>query len=1003
MSSEPPTGRIDDPEATAVVGEDEDVAPVAKEKGLSVGELVGRYVLVGEVGRGAMGRVYRAYDPRLSREVALKVLGRPKKNAAETAQRVIREAQALAKLNHPNVVAVYDVGQSDKRYYIAMELVLGANLSDWLAKEARSWREVLDVMLGAGRGLAAAHAAGLVHRDLKPGNILVGDDGRVRVTDFGLARGGVFTNSSSVGSIAPATHDIEDALTEMGTILGTPAYMPPEQHRGRQLDGRSDAYAFCLTLWEAITGNRPFTGRSPKELLENKITASLRWPASKPAWLGTVLTRGLAPEPEARYPTMDALLDALDRDPTRWRRRLVIGTAVVAGLGLLVGGASFMARRAPSACGDADVQLAGVWDEARRSAVAAGFIAGAPEFGEAVWPRLSAALDDWADRWLKIRAAECAGDSGLPAHLAMQRAVCLARHKQQFDALVGVFAEADAEVVERSMTAATRLPRPEACEDPAYLSAAVPPPDDPAIARRVDDVRKAIARGRALLDAGRIAPARDALHTALEQARDLEHEPLIGEALAATGLAEWTAGDHARAEQDLEAAYETLIAVGDDEKAASTAIRLTALVGDINSRHAEGHRWGRHAEALIRRADLGSDLVSGLAAARGSVYQDQSDFAAARAAQEKAIELAVAVDGEDSHRATTYRGNLANTLTSMGRLDEALALHQTVLAQRRTSRGDAHPDVAETLTNLAGVQIRQSDYQDAVATLTEAMAILESSVGTNHPHYATALSNLGIAYRHLGKGEKALECYERALETFETIHGPDHVLVGTTAINLGNRLWALGRAEEADEYFRRALTILEGAYGRKHPKVASALNARGIALHSMGRSDEALELLREALTILEERVGPDHLEVGRQANNIGTILLRQGKAAEARPLLERAHGIRVAGLGETDPTVAGPLTNLGDLEREEGDSKTAMQHYQRAIALVENGLGKEHRDLIHPLCGLGHLHFASGELGPAVKAYERAIALGLDDAYDDRLNAEVQKNLAEARRRLTPG
>jgi tetratricopeptide (TPR) repeat protein len=990
------TGGQEDPDATAVLGAGADDEP-QRERGLTVGELVGRYVLVGEIGRGAMGRVYRAYDPRLSREVALKVLGRAKANAAATAARVIREAQALAKLNHPNVVAVYDVGQSSERYFIAMELVAGSNLVQWLGKERRSWREILDVMLGAGRGLAAAHAAGLVHRDLKPGNILVGDDGRVRVTDFGLARGGVFT-SSSVGSIVQSIpqsiRDIDEALTDHGTILGTPAYMAPEQHLGKPLDGRTDAYAFCVTLWEAVCGQRPFPGKTADELCINKKRMVPTWPAGEPAWLGAVLVRGLAADPDARHASMEDLLAALERDPSKWRRRSFVALASVAAIGLVVGGFGLARGSRGSACSDPQVQLAGVWDHARRDEVEHAFSSTA--FAADTWPHVALGLDDWAARWMEVREAECVGEPGLPAHLAMQRAVCLAGRKQQFAALTEVLVDPDPGVVERAVVATTKLPRPESCADASYLSASVPPPEDANVAAAVDAIRETIAHGKAQRDAGRLEPARLTLQEALAQARELAHDPIVGEAQLEVGTIEWLSGRYADAEASLESAYELLVAVGDDEHAAEAATRLTALVGDDLARPTDGHRWSRHAHALIKRGDLGLPLQAALATAIGSVYQGQGEYADAKRQHERSLALAIELDGETSSAAVVARGNLANTLSAMGALVEARALHERVLEERRALVGDRHPEVAETLNNLAGVQIRQSKLESAITTLEEAVAIIEGSVGKEHPLYASVLSNLGIAHRQLGDDAIALHYYEEALATFERMHGPSHVQVATTAINLGNTLWGMGRPEDADAHFRRALSILEGAYGRKHPDVAGALNARAIALHSLHRTDEALALLQESLAIYEELLGPDHVRVALQTNNIGVVLHDQGKDAQAKPYLERALAIRKRALGEHDPTVAGPLTNLGDVARAQADPSTAMQHYQEAIALTTEGFGEKHPDLIQPLAGLGHVYFERGELGPAVKAYERALELGLDAAFDEEIDAKVRLQLGIA-------
>jgi predicted Ser/Thr protein kinase len=309
-------------------------APAAPDRGKparaatpsQAGRVLGRYTLAERLGAGAMGVVYRAVDRDLGRSVAVKLLHRP--DSALT-DRLVREARSMAQVNHPNVVAVYDVGVDGGTTYIAMELVTGASLRAW-QQARRAIPELLEAYLAAGRGLAAAHAAGIVHRDFKPDNVLVGDDGRVRVTDFGLAAA-----RPSDGDASPRPGDLE--LTTSGVVLGTPAYMAPEQFTGGNIDPRTDQFNFCVALYEALYGARPFRGKTFEELGDNVCEGKVLPPPADTQVsraLRAIVLRGLSARPGDRYPTMDHLLVELARDRARpWRR----ASGVAAALALLLG------------------------------------------------------------------------------------------------------------------------------------------------------------------------------------------------------------------------------------------------------------------------------------------------------------------------------------------------------------------------------------------------------------------------------------------------------------------------------------------------------------------------------------------------------------------------------------------------------------------------------------------------------------------------------------------
>ncbi len=296
---------------------------------------VGRFVVLSRLGEGGMGVVYAAQDPQLGRKVAIKLL--PEAAGGAGAERLLREAQALARLSHPNVVGVHEAGLSEGHVFVVMELVDGVTLGNWLLQQRRSQREVLERFLAAGEGLAAAHAIGITHRDFKPDNVLVGHDGRVRVADFGLAR---LSDSAWGSATQPADPGSPLLVTQTGAVVGTPAYMAPEQFLGQPADARADQFSFCVALWEALYGARPFSGLSTAALQRSVTQGEITQPpreARVSRKLRGLLTRGLAVDPVARHLSLRALLSELRAAlPTRPRWPVPAALGAVVALLLVV-------------------------------------------------------------------------------------------------------------------------------------------------------------------------------------------------------------------------------------------------------------------------------------------------------------------------------------------------------------------------------------------------------------------------------------------------------------------------------------------------------------------------------------------------------------------------------------------------------------------------------------------------------------------------------------------
>jgi tRNA A-37 threonylcarbamoyl transferase component Bud32 len=363
----------EDPRATA---EASGVTPAREQP--TLGRKVGRFVLLQRIGSGAMGVVYAAYDDQLDRKIAIKVL-RPQnpRDSARAQLRLFREAQAMARLSHPNVAVVHEVGTDGADVYVAMEFIRGSTVQTWLANKARSWRDIVDVFLQAGRGLAAAHAAGLVHRDFKPSNVMIGADERVRVLDFGLCSTGQDTHSGEhagfrLRELSGELAAVPPKVTQGGEVVGTPAYMPPEQFSGRVVGPASDQFAFCVSLYEALYGQLPFPGETIHELAHAVTRGEVRDPprgTRVPTWLHAVILRGLRPDPKDRYPGMESLLRALDRTHVLRRRTYAFGLALVgaAAVGGFFAAKAQQLERAP--CQDGAEKIEVAWNAERRAEI----------------------------------------------------------------------------------------------------------------------------------------------------------------------------------------------------------------------------------------------------------------------------------------------------------------------------------------------------------------------------------------------------------------------------------------------------------------------------------------------------------------------------------------------------------------------------------------------------------------------------------------------------------
>jgi tetratricopeptide (TPR) repeat protein len=755
-------------------------ARAVETKALSPGTAIGRYLLVEIVGSGGMGDVYLAYDPKLDRRVALKLMN--ERAASPTmAARFAREAQAVARLSHPNVVAIYDAGEFGGRVYLAMEFVEGQTLAEWLAAGPRTWREVRDVFTAAGRGLTAAHEAGLVHRDFKPQNVMVGRDGAVRVTDFGLAAdaGDLEDGQAAATSegVAPELTSHTLALTRTGVLLGTPLYMAPEQLLGKKTDARTDQFSFCVSLFEAVYAERPFPSQTLSALTEAVVGGRIREPNAKtraPSFLRRLLLRGLAVDPTARFASMGDLLEELAFDPLRRRRAIALGlVAAAVAAAALVGGQRFVTRGQRICHSGAD-KLGGIWEldahGERREAIHRAFLFTGRPAAEETWTRVSVLLDDYARRWTAnytdaCEATHVRGDQS-PEVLDL-RMTCLEGPRQALKALTEVLAGANATVLVEAVNAARSLPPLDRCADVPTLKALVPPPDETSRAR-VSELRVELAKVKALTDTGQWTEARRRAEPLIDRASAVGYEPLRAEALAALGWLQSESGDTAESAKTLEETVWSALAAHRDDLAAESAAMLLGDLGYALGRQEDGKRWARAGRALLQRLGPGHDrIASWFSQAEGTLLEDRAEPAAALA-----------------------------------------AFHQALALKRKTLPPD-DPDIAMTLHDIANVQNSLGHYSAALDTANSAIEIYRKTYGDGVPLLAEIICIRGEALTHLGRYDEAERDLRGAVDDLIARLGPDHRWTAYPLTALGKLLVAERRWREAASVLHRALQIRE--------------------------------------------------------------------------------------------------------------------------------------------------------------------------------------------------
>ena len=886
---------------------------------LPAGHRVGRFTLLQRLGVGAMGVVYSAVDPELDRRIAVKLLRAPSgPRAARAHARLLREAQAMARVTHPNVAVVHEVGTHDGDVFVAMELVRGVTLQAWLKHKPRTWREVVEVFMQAARGLAAAHAAGLVHRDFKPSNAMLGDDGRVRVLDFGLC----FTGGPTEGNDSDATetsHTGDLRNTQREEIVGTPAYMPPEQFiRGGVAGPASDQFSFCASLYEGLYAQLPFAGQTVAEVTQAIALGQLRPPprgTRVPGWLFAVLQRGLKPDPELRFPSMAAMMRALDRGRARARASLALATVLATVLATGLGGfwAAHTQGRASDPCSGGVARIAEVWSPTQQAAAARAMTAAGPAFASEIWPRVSDQLGRYADDWQLAHRDACqAHRRGETSDTLLDRRMaCLEQRRAALGEAVTILAEPDPDVALHALAVVSRLPGLARCDDLVLLAAEVPPPTDPAVLTAIAELRPRLARVQALEHAGQphaAARLADELVTAAESVPD---RGLLAETLLTRGRLEINRLDRpSDQEAVLGRAFLTAFGGRQDELATEAlALRM----------YARSRAPGRAPLALDDLA-LARELLARLPSAgrvrglvlnnAGAVHLASGDRPQAASLFREALTEREATLGRDHLEVAFTLVNLA----MVGAADERIPLLRRALEILDRQLGQAHPQTLEA--RLAASMLLQ-DPREARAMIAPGCAALARFAPGDRTRRARCEAVLGHHAAEAGDHRTAGSAFLTADSLLATADPTSLRMTtselaeirGRAALYTGEHRDAIallraGLAElsDSDEWWQRLrraeLSLLLGLHLEKTLDPAAATNALTLAVTDFERaSAEAPDILQQQRLASARAALAAHLLADPTT---------QGRAAELLTAAERWY--RDAGPGYT--WRLGPLGSL---------------------------------------------------------------------------------------------
>ena len=863
---------------------------------LEPGTLVdGTFRIERQLGQGGMGVVFLARDEQLGRPVAIKVHSR----SEDEAGRLLREAQAMAAVVHENVLPIHRVGTVDGRVYIAMQFVEGGTARTWLEGKPRGIREIVELYLAAGQGLAAAHARGVIHRDFKPDNVLVTTEGVPKVADFGLARAADPTTITSE-SFPTGEHAL---TTRTGAMMGTPAYMPPEQFSNDGVGPATDQFAFCVSLWEALFGQRPFVAHSVSELVAKIVDGQIVEPKGNrvPGRLTKILRRGLSAQIEDRYPSLKALLVALERWLAGPRRRAIL--ALTSLTAVAVASAAFVivtdedeplpaaAPPPPAPCEGGAQRVAEAWSPEIREETSQALSGVDAAYAEEAAAKIIESIDAFAEDWQTEYRDTCEATHirGEQSEALLDRRMqCLDDALLQLHGVTALFRIADSKVLAKAPYAVAEVADLTHCRNVEALLAERPGPSDPetaALARRVlgqlyeIDAMQTVALNTAAVDASRAV---------VVAARAVGEAPVIeAAAVYRLGRALVETGEYDEAAKVLEEAYTLAAGVSAANEAARAATALAALFGDVKQRFAEADTWSTVAMTEHRRGKLDERL-------EGRILLDRARVLMARAEWKDALPIAEQVLGIYERNGSypvdiaSATSALSNIHRELGHYDRAAEAAERTKENLEAAFGPNHPEHATMGNVLMLIYKQQGKHDEALAEGERALMLATHALGDRSRLHVILHSNLGNVQEQRRDLESARDHHLEALSIAKEILGPTHGIIAGIENNLGNALAELGDLEEAEKRYRSSMEATKASQGPRSPDVAHCLTNLGGIAQRRGEHEASIDYNRQALEIYSEAVGPDSPAAAQPRFKIGLALVELGRNAEARPHLEKA-------------------------------------------------------------------------------------------------------------------
>lgn len=799
--------------------------------GPRAGERLGRYFILETLGEGGMGVVHAAFDPALERRVAIKLLQRRGDETDEQRARLLAEAKAMARLSHPNVVTVHEAAIDRGRVYIAMEYVPGRTLRVWLVERERSWREIVEVFRQAALGLAAAHNAGMIHRDVKPDNILIGTDERVRITDFGVAQqlelttpqrsdSGEHSAARSWSGESPISGDASAGgaavSRELAMATGTPVYMSPEQLRGAPLDARSDQFSFGVTLFEALFRRRPFPGRRPSELRRAHATVTVAIAPSEPTvppWLRRLVLRTLAIEPEQRWASMQVIAKQLEQGaspiPRRLRGLLLAAVPAAALVGAIVGG-----RVAePAACASAE-PISERWNDGTREQIAATLQAAAPAFAQDTARTVVRMLDDYAQSWTEGHASACtAHRDGIESDtLFDRRQSCLRARRRAVEGLIDILTHADADVVSHAIEAVDSLPAVRECDAARLLDdGAWTLPSEPKARAQHEDTLDLLTQVETMFRAGQFRAGLAQAEEAVVRARALDGEALLPRALLARERYQSRLDQTDAARASAEEAWHVALRSGNAADAVRAATQQVVLLAYDRKQEAPALSRVGDAESLLARLrrhspELADELLPPLLRAQGLMELRSGRRADAIVHLRTGLERYRVLPGRHDLQLADQLNALANAEFADGQHEAALAHYEEALALQVAVLGPEHPAVVGVHNNIGLLLRNMGRPGDGLVHLVRAHGIAVAAFGEQHSSATMAARNIAAVHHQMQHPELAVPMWERGWGLPPRLE-PGDSGAAQRALEYASDLEAVGRRADAGRVYARVVEL----------------------------------------------------------------------------------------------------------------------------------------------------------------------------------------------------